>query len=158
LAKWKADAAKATLPPLAEKSSKLLKINENLARRKTEATKVAADEREKKNVHGSSPAADLEKRVVSKKRLVSSSEKEKHVAVKEKVPMTMSPSGKRCGPIRSRRQMKTLIYCRRLRFSLAHLILRRGLCGRRLRNCHQRLWPIRRNWMHATPGANVWLK
>jgi hypothetical protein len=31
LAKRKADAAKATLPPLAEKSSKLLKINENLA-------------------------------------------------------------------------------------------------------------------------------
>jgi hypothetical protein len=48
LAKRKADAAKATLPPLAEKSSKLLKINENLARRKTEAAKVAAAERERK--------------------------------------------------------------------------------------------------------------
>jgi hypothetical protein len=35
LAKRKADAAKTTLPPLAEKSSKLLKVNENLIRRKT---------------------------------------------------------------------------------------------------------------------------
>jgi hypothetical protein len=55
LAKRKADAAKATLPPLAEKSSKLLKINENLARHKTEAAKVAAIEREKKKIHESSP-------------------------------------------------------------------------------------------------------
>jgi acyl-CoA reductase-like NAD-dependent aldehyde dehydrogenase len=55
LAKRKADAAKATPPPLAEKSSKLLKINENLARHKTEAAKVAAIEREKKKIHESSP-------------------------------------------------------------------------------------------------------
>jgi hypothetical protein len=48
LAKRKADAAKATLPPLAEKSTKLLKVNETLARRKAEAAKVAAAEREKK--------------------------------------------------------------------------------------------------------------
>jgi hypothetical protein len=55
LAKWKADASKATLPPLAEKSSKLLKVNETLARSKTEAAKVTAAEREKKKVHDSSP-------------------------------------------------------------------------------------------------------
>jgi hypothetical protein len=48
LAKRKADAAKATLPPLAEKSTKLLKVNETLARCKAEAAKVAAAEREKK--------------------------------------------------------------------------------------------------------------
>jgi hypothetical protein len=48
LAKRKADAAKATLPPLAEKSTKLLKVNETLARRKVEVAKVAAAEREKK--------------------------------------------------------------------------------------------------------------
>jgi hypothetical protein len=48
LAKRKADAAKATLPPLAEKSTKLLKVNETLARRKAEAAKVVAAEREKK--------------------------------------------------------------------------------------------------------------
>jgi hypothetical protein len=47
LAKRKADAAKATLPPLAEKSTKLLKVNETLARRKAEAAKVAAAERER---------------------------------------------------------------------------------------------------------------
>jgi hypothetical protein len=59
LAKRKVDAAKTTLPPLAEKSSKLLKINENLARRKTEEAKVAAAEREKKKIHESSPVVDL---------------------------------------------------------------------------------------------------
>jgi hypothetical protein len=64
LAMRKADVAKTTLPPLAEKSSKLLKINENLARRKTEAAMVAAAEREKKKIHESSPAVDLEKKVV----------------------------------------------------------------------------------------------
>jgi hypothetical protein len=85
LAKRKADAAKATLPSLAKKSSKLLKVNETLARRKTEAAKVAAVEREKKKVHDSSPAADLEKRVISKKRLVDASERGRHVIIKEKV-------------------------------------------------------------------------
>jgi hypothetical protein len=49
LAKRKADAAKATLPPLAEKYNKLLKVNETLARRKVEAAKVAAAEREKED-------------------------------------------------------------------------------------------------------------
>jgi hypothetical protein len=48
LAKQKAEAAKTTLPLLVEKSSKLLKFNKNLIRRKTEAAKVAAAEREKK--------------------------------------------------------------------------------------------------------------
>jgi hypothetical protein len=42
------DTAKATLPPLAEKSTKLLKVNETLARRKAEAAKVAVPEREEK--------------------------------------------------------------------------------------------------------------
>jgi hypothetical protein len=95
LAKRKADAAKATLPPLAEKSSKLLKVNETLARRKTEAAKVAAAEREKKKVHDSSPTADLEKRVISKKRPVEASEKEKCVTIKGKGPDDDEPSGKK---------------------------------------------------------------
>jgi acyl-CoA reductase-like NAD-dependent aldehyde dehydrogenase len=55
LAKRKADAAKATLPPLAEKSTKLLKVNETLARRKAEAAKVATAEREKKKIHDPLP-------------------------------------------------------------------------------------------------------
>jgi hypothetical protein len=61
LAKRKADAAKATLPPLVENSSKLLRINENLARRKTEAANVVAAEREKKKVHDSPPLPILRK-------------------------------------------------------------------------------------------------
>jgi hypothetical protein len=44
LAQRKADAAKTTLPPVAEKTSKLMKLNENLIRRHTEAAKVAAGE------------------------------------------------------------------------------------------------------------------
>jgi hypothetical protein len=48
LAKQKEDAATTTLPPLVEKSSKLLKVNENMVRRKIKAAKVAAAEREKK--------------------------------------------------------------------------------------------------------------
>jgi hypothetical protein len=128
LAKQKADAAKTTLPPLAEKYSKLLKINENLARRKTEAAKVAAAEREKKKIHESSPAVDLEKKVVSKKRPASASEKEKHVVAKEKGPDDDEPAGKRARLIRSQKQTRMLIFCQRLRFSLAHFILRRGVC------------------------------
>jgi hypothetical protein len=55
LAKQKAEAAKTTLPPLAEKSSKLLKVNENLVWCKTGAAKVAATEREKNKIHDPSP-------------------------------------------------------------------------------------------------------
>jgi hypothetical protein len=95
LAKRKADAAKATLPPLAEKSTKLLKINETLARRKAEAAKVAAAEREKKKVHDPSPAADAGKRVTSKKRPSEASERGKCVTIKEKGPDDDEPSGKR---------------------------------------------------------------
>jgi hypothetical protein len=95
LAKRKADAAKATLPPLAEKSTKLLKVNETLARRKAEATKVAATEREKKKVHDPSPAADTDKKMASKKRPLEARERGKRVTIKEKGPDDDEPSGKR---------------------------------------------------------------
>jgi hypothetical protein len=95
LAKRKADAAKATLPPLAEKSTKLLKVNETLARRKAEAVKVAAAEREKKRVHDPSPAADAEKKVTSKKRSAETLEREKRVRIKDKGADDDEPSGKR---------------------------------------------------------------
>jgi hypothetical protein len=108
LAKWKADAAKTTLPPLAEKSSKLLKVNENLVRCKTEAAKVAAAEREKKKTHDPSPASDLEK-VISKKRVASMSEDEKRVVSEERRRDNEEPAGKRRGSIRSRRQARTSI-------------------------------------------------
>jgi hypothetical protein len=94
LAKRKADAAKATLPPLAEKSTKLLKVNETLARRKVEVAKVAAAEREKKKVHDPSPA-DTDKKVTSKKRPSEVSERGKRVTIKEKGPDDDEPSGKR---------------------------------------------------------------
>jgi hypothetical protein len=95
LAKRKAEAAKTTLPPLAEKSSKLLKISENLTRRKTEVAKVAAAEREKKKIHDPFPVFDLEKKVVSKKRIANASEEAKHVVAKEKGPDDDEPARKR---------------------------------------------------------------
>jgi hypothetical protein len=94
LAKRKADAAKATLPPLAEKSTKLLKVNETLARRKVEVAKVAAAEREKKKVHDPSPT-DTDKKVTSKKRPSEVSERGKRVTIKEKGPDDDEPFGKR---------------------------------------------------------------
>jgi hypothetical protein len=47
LAQWKSEVAKTTLPPVAEKTTKLMKVSKNLLRRKTDTTKVAAVEREK---------------------------------------------------------------------------------------------------------------
>jgi hypothetical protein len=61
LAKRKADAAKATLPPLAEKSAKLTKVSETLARRKVEAAKVAAAEREKKKMQDPTVPGEADK-------------------------------------------------------------------------------------------------
>jgi hypothetical protein len=95
LAKQKADAAKATLPPLAEKSTKLLKVNETLARRKAEAAKVAATEREKKKIHDSSIVGDADKRLALKKRPLEATERGKWVTIKEKWPDEDEPSGKR---------------------------------------------------------------
>jgi hypothetical protein len=95
LAKRKADAAKATLAPLAEKSTKLLKVNETLARRKAEAAKVAATEREKKKIHDPSPAGDADKRLASKKRPLKATERGKRVTIKEKGPDEDETSGKR---------------------------------------------------------------
>jgi hypothetical protein len=72
-----------------------LKINENLTRRKTEAAKVATAEREKKKIHDPSPVSDLEKKVVSKKRIAGASEEAKHIVAKEKGPDDDEPAGKR---------------------------------------------------------------
>jgi hypothetical protein len=84
LAKRKADAAKATLPPLAEKSTKLLKVNETLARRKAEAAKVAAAEREKKKTHDPALTGDVDKRLALKKRPLEITERAKRITLKEK--------------------------------------------------------------------------
>jgi hypothetical protein len=72
-----------------------LKVNENFVRRKTEAAKVAAAEREKKRTHDPSLVIDLEKKVISKKRVASVSKEEKHVVAEEKCPDDEEPAGKR---------------------------------------------------------------
>jgi hypothetical protein len=95
LPKRKADAAKATLPPLAEKSTKLLKVNETLARRKAEAAKVAAAEREKKKTHDTALTADADKRLALKKRPLETTERAKRVTIKEKGPDEDETSRKR---------------------------------------------------------------
>jgi hypothetical protein len=63
-----------------------LKVNENLIRRKTEAAKVVAVEREKKKMHDASPAAELEKKMVSKRKISSASEQKKDIVVEEQQP------------------------------------------------------------------------
>jgi hypothetical protein len=83
------------LPPLAEKSTKLLNVNETLAHRKAEAAKVAATEREKKKVHDPSPAGDTDKKMASKKRPSEATKRGKRVTIKEKDPDDGEPSGKR---------------------------------------------------------------
>jgi hypothetical protein len=95
LAKRKADAAKATLPPLAEKSNKLLKVNETLARRKAEAAKVAAAEREKKKTHDPAVSGEVDKRLALKKRPLETTDRVKQIAVREKEPDDGEASGKR---------------------------------------------------------------
>jgi hypothetical protein len=95
LAKRKADAAKATLPPLAEKSTKLLKVNETLARRKAEAAKVAAAEREKKKIHDPAISGDVDKRLALKKRPLETTDRVKRIALQEKEPDEDEASGKR---------------------------------------------------------------
>jgi hypothetical protein len=77
LAQRKADAAKTTLPPVAEKMTKLMKINENLIRRQTEAAKVAAAEREKKKTQDVAPLVALEKKIVLKRKNPSGGERDR---------------------------------------------------------------------------------
>jgi hypothetical protein len=95
LAKRKADAAKATLPPLAEKSAKLTKVNETLARRKVEAVKVAAAEREKKKTRDPAVPGEADKGLVLRKRPLDGAERVKQLAVKEKEPEDAEAFAKR---------------------------------------------------------------
>jgi hypothetical protein len=73
----------------------LLKVNETLARRKVEAAKVAAAEREKKKTHDPTLAADVDRRLALKKRPLETAEKAKQVAIKEKGPDEDETSRKR---------------------------------------------------------------
>jgi hypothetical protein len=57
--------------------TKLMKINENLIRRQTEAAKVAAAEREKKKTQDVAPLVALEKKIVSKRKNPSGGERDK---------------------------------------------------------------------------------
>jgi hypothetical protein len=70
-----------------------LKVNENLILHKTEVAKVAAAEREKKKIHDPSPTVDLEKKTISKKRVVSTSGEEKRVVTEETHPDDEQPAG-----------------------------------------------------------------
>jgi hypothetical protein len=72
----------------------LLKVNETLARRKAEAAKVAAAEREKKKIHNPSLAGDADKMLALKKRPLEATERGKRVTFKEKGPDEDETSGK----------------------------------------------------------------
>jgi hypothetical protein len=95
LAQRKADAAKTTLPPIVEKTSKLMKINENLIRRQTEAATVAAAEREKKKAQDAAPLVTLEKKVVSKRENPGGGEKDKEFVSEPSRQATSKPQLKK---------------------------------------------------------------
>jgi hypothetical protein len=57
--------------------TKLMKINENLIRRQTEAAKVAAAEREKKKTQDVAPLVALEKKIVLKRKNPSGGERDR---------------------------------------------------------------------------------
>jgi hypothetical protein len=95
LAQRKAGAAKTTLPPIAEKSTKLMKVSENLIRRKTDAAKVAAAEREKKKSQDTTPVVALEKNFSSKRKTLEDSETSKENPSEERPAEATKPSGER---------------------------------------------------------------
>jgi hypothetical protein len=95
LAQRKAEDAKTTLPPVAEKPSKLMKIGENLVRRKTEAAKVAVAEKEKKTVQDVAPTTGLEKKTSSKRRAPDDTKKNKGIRIKKKQLEVAKPQAKK---------------------------------------------------------------
>jgi hypothetical protein len=103
LAQRKDEAAKTTLPPIVEKSTKLIKISENLIRRKTDAAKVVAAEREKKKAYDVPPAITLEKKTISKRKAPSVSEKDKGIVIEDQQPEATKPQEKKTTDGRGRR-------------------------------------------------------
>jgi hypothetical protein len=95
LVQQKADAAKTTLPPIAKKTSKLMKINENLIHRQTEAAKVVATEREKKKTQDAAPLVTLEKKDVSERKNPDGGEKDKETDSEASRQATMKPQPKK---------------------------------------------------------------
>jgi hypothetical protein len=73
----------------------LLKVNETLARRKAEAAKVAAAEREKKKTQDPAISGVADKGLVLRKRSLDTAEKVKQLPVKEKEPEDAEASAKR---------------------------------------------------------------
>jgi hypothetical protein len=95
LVQRKVEAAKTTLPPISMKSTKLMKVSENLIRQKTDVVKVASVEREKKKPHDGPPAITLEKKTISKRKAASVSEKEKVIVIEDQQPETAKPQEKK---------------------------------------------------------------
>jgi hypothetical protein len=156
LAKRKVDAAKATLPPLAEKSTKLLKVNETLARRKAEAAKVAVAEREKKKVHDPSPTGDTDKRIASKKRPSEATKRGRRVTIKEKSPDEDEPSGKRAraDPVVETDEDIDILSTPQIQPCTNYPP--KG-SARKLTESHRRqVRPILRSWRHMKSGASAW--
>jgi hypothetical protein len=95
LAQRKAEAAKTTLPPVSEKTTKLMEVTENRLRRQTDAAKVAAAERERKRTQDVTPLTTLEKKTVSKRKNPSSSEKDKKIVSLNPQPDSAKPHAKK---------------------------------------------------------------
>jgi hypothetical protein len=144
------------LPPLAEKYTKLLKVNETLARRKAEAAKVAAAEREKKKVHDPSPAADADKKLASKKRSSEATERGKHVTIKEKGPDDDEPSGKRAraDPVTEMSRDVDILSTPQIQPGTNYPP--KGQRGNGRRSRRRQVWLILRSWRCAKSGASAW--
>jgi hypothetical protein len=82
-------------PPVAEKTTKFMKVNENLLRRQTEVVKVAAAEKEKKKTQDAAPLVTLEKKTISKRKNPSVSEKDKEIVSESPQPETVKPQAKK---------------------------------------------------------------
>jgi hypothetical protein len=121
LAQRKAEAAKTTLPPVVKKTTKLMKVNENLLRRQTEVEKVAAAE--KKKTQDAAPLITLEKKIVLKRKNSSVSEKDKEIVSENPQPEMASPKLRNKKLRRFPKVMEMLMQLRHLRFNPPLFIL-----------------------------------
>jgi hypothetical protein len=111
-----------------------------------------------KEIHESSPTVDLEKKVVSKKRPASASEKEKRVVAKEKGPDDDEPARKRAqvDPVTETDEDVDILSTPQIQ---PHTFYPpKGSTQNQLKNCQLQLRSIRKNWKHPTPGASAWPK
>jgi hypothetical protein len=124
LVQCKVEVDKTTLPPVAEKTTKLMKVTANLVRRQTDATKVAAAEREKKKAMDAAPLTVLEKKTISKRKNPSAGGKDKEIVNENPQSEPVKPQAKKQKVEKVSEGGEMLMRPRRLRFSPPPFTLR----------------------------------